>query len=67
MNKLLIIDRLEGDFDVVESGAGLINIPKADLPAKSREGDVLIIQVDDQATGKRKQKIEGLMNSLFKD
>jgi len=67
MNNLLIIDRFEGAFAVVETSKGMVNIPKADLPADCREGDVLTMQVDSQETGKRKKKIEGLMNSLFKD
>ena len=64
----LIIDRFEGDFAVCETEElNFIDIPKAALPSGAKEGDVLTISLDKEETESRKEKIEGLMNSLFKD
>lgn len=64
----LIIDRFEGDFAVCETEAlEFVNLPKAALPSGVKEGDVIAISIDKLETDKRKEKIEGLMNSLFKD
>ena len=64
---MLIIDRFEGDFAIVETSDGLVNIPKADLPYGVEEGDVLTIVIDSSAATARKEKIDKMMNSLFKD
>ncbi|MCH5317093.1 MAG: DUF3006 domain-containing protein [Eubacterium sp.] len=64
----LIIDRFEGDFAVCETeNLEFINLPKAALPSEAKEGDGISISIDNSETDKRKEKIEGLMNSLFKD
>ena len=63
---MLIIDRFEGDFAVVETKNGMINIPKTDLPASAKEGDILTIQLDATAAAGRKEKIDKMMNDLFK-
>ena len=64
----LIIDRFEGDFAVCETEElEFIDIPKAVLPGGAKEGDMLTISLDKEETESRKEKIEGLMNSLFKD
>ena len=66
--KTLIIDRFEGDFAVCETQElKFVNIPKAALPDEAKEGDVISISIDKSQTDKRKEKINGLMNSLFKD
>lgn len=66
--KKLIIDRFEGDFAVCETeNLSFIDIPKAVLPEEAKEGDVIAISIDKSETDKRKEKIAGLMNSLFKD
>ncbi len=63
-----IIDRLENGFAVVElENKEIINIPKSALPEGVREGDVICVSVDSRETQDRKEKIDGLMNSLFKD
>lgn len=66
--KTLIIDRIETDFAVCEIQEGsFANIPLKALPDGVREGDVINISVDDKETEKRKNNINKLMNSLFKD
>jgi hypothetical protein len=63
---MLIIDRFEGGFAVVETDNGIINIPKADIPSGAKEGDVLNIVIDSGETASRKKRLEEKMNSLFK-
>jgi hypothetical protein len=63
---MLIIDRFEGDFAVVETSDGFINIPRIDIPNNSGEGDVLIVSVDKNESDARKKRIDSMMNSLFK-
>jgi hypothetical protein len=62
---MLIIDRFEGDFAVVETDKGMINIPKADMPNGAKEGDVLSIAINSDETASRKKRIEDKMNRLF--
>jgi len=76
-----IIDRFEGDFAVVETDEGMVNIPVADLPDGAKEGDELVIatdgsvacgsvergtQDDGAEAAARKDKIDSMMNALFK-
>jgi hypothetical protein len=63
---VLIIDRFEGDFAVVETANGFVNIPRADVPTVAKEGDVLVLSLDKDETEARKERIDGMMNSLFK-
>ena len=64
---MLIIDRFEGEFAVVETSTGFINIPRSELPASAREGDVIELGVDEESTDARKERIESMMDQLFKD
>ena len=64
---MLIIDRFEGDFAVVESDMGMMNIPRSELPTDAKEGDVLRISIDADGTKSRKQRISGMMDKLFRD
>ena len=64
---MLIIDRFEGEFAVVETNNGLINIPRIDIPEAAQEGDVLVLGLEKSGTVARKESIESRMNKLFKD
>jgi hypothetical protein len=64
---MLTIDRFEGDYAIVETSKGAVNIPRADIPKAAREGDVLVLGVDKAETEKRRERIDGMMNPLFKD
>ena len=64
---MLIIDRFEGDFAVVETSKGFINISRIDIPVTASEGDILVLSLDESETEARKKRIEGMMNKLFKD
>ncbi len=66
--KTFIIDRFEGSFAVCETENGdFINIPAVVLPDNSKEGDVITVAKDIKQTESRKDRIGGLMNSLFND
>ena len=53
----LIIDRFEGDFAVVELPNGqMIDCPKVLLPDNAKEGSILNITVDEDATNEKLQK-----------
>lgn len=62
---MLVVDRFEGKYAVVETSSGMVSIPKTDLPQNLKEGDVLCVVVDETTTAQRKAKIKGLMDDLF--
>ena len=63
-----IIDRIENNTAVCEIGNGkTIDVILDALPEGVKEGDVINISVDTTETENRKEKIDKLMNSLFKD
>ena len=64
---MLIVDRFEGDFAVLETSDGMVNIPISDIPKGCKEGDVLTLTIDSGAANKRKKRIDGLINDLFSD
>lgn len=67
-NMKWIIDRIENDIAVCELPNGkTVDIDIGALPLGVKEGDVLTVSVDKSETGERKEKIDRLMNSLFKD
>ena len=63
---MLILDRVEGDFAIVETNRGMVNIPRSDLPAGAREGDILKFIIDTDATKARKKLFNCRLNRLFK-
>jgi len=65
---MLIIDRLESEFAVVEYESGkTFNLPRFLLPPEAKEGNVitLAITVDSSGTKERRKNIERLMDDLF--
>lgn len=64
----ITIDRFEGDFAVVELPDGkFADVPRVALPKEARESDIISINVDHDATEKRRKEIRELENNLFKD
>ncbi len=62
----IIIDRIEGDFAVVEAPDGnTYSLPK-NLFKNCREGDVFIIKKDINKAKSKKTQTESLMDELFK-
>jgi hypothetical protein len=64
---MLIIDRFEGEYAVVETSTGFVNIPRTELPPGALEGDVLELILDSKNAAARKERIDGMMDQLFKD
>jgi len=68
-NEMLIIDRFEENFAVVEDGEKIININRALIPKNAKEGDVLIFYnnayiIDETATKARREMILGKMRKV---
>ena len=64
----VIIDRFEEQYAVVELDNGdFVSVPRAVLPNLADEGDVITIEIDEEATNHRRKRIEGLMNTLFEE
>jgi len=68
---LLVVDRIEGKWAVVEYPAEntTFNMPLSLLPDEVREGDMvdLKFRVDKKATGKERKKINELLEGNMKD
>lgn len=64
---LLVVDRLEGEFAVLEYGGRTFTIPRRLLPGDAKEGDVLrlAITVDKGETTKRRRRVQELVDELF--
>lgn len=63
-----IIERIEEGIALCEINEKLIiEVPVTALPQGVKEGSVISLCVDSNETEKRKEKINSLMNSLFKD
>ncbi len=67
---MLIIDRFEGDYAIVEDGDKHIKIERNNLPLDAKESDVLILIdgkyiIDIKQTKKIKEEIIKLQNSLW--
>lgn len=62
-----IIDRLEGDYAVVEYYDKMLHLPRVFLPAEAREGDVLdlIILLDDGETSRMRAEIKRLAEDVW--
>lgn len=65
---MLVIDRFEGEYVLIEYNRRIFHMPKVLLPKGAREGDVIKIDitVDKEETEKRKQSAEELMDKLRK-
>ena len=64
----IIIDRFEGNIAVVELPNGkTIDCPKELLPENAKEGNIIKISIDEQATKEKLNKVTERMNRLFKD
>lgn len=65
---MLIIDRFEGDWAIVEmENRHTFNLPRFVLPPSSKAGDVISIQVsiDLELTKERTENSTRMLNNLF--
>lgn len=71
MKELYIIDRIEGDYIVIESPSGeMVNAEKNKIIGNFREGDCLILKnnyfiIDKEATEARQKEVENLMKGIW--
>lgn len=64
----IIVDRFENNIAVVELPNGtMINCPKELIPDNAKEGSVISIMIDNNATAVKLKKNTDRMNKLFKD
>lgn len=66
---MLVIDRFEGEYAIIEMNRRLFHVPKSLFPKGAKEGDVINIQiiVDKDETMKRKQAIGKMAGKYQKD
>ena len=71
MKELYIIDRIEGDYIVIESPSGeMMNVDKNEVKGNFGEGDCLILNnnyfiIDKESTEKRKKEVENFMKVML--
>jgi hypothetical protein len=64
---IVIIDRFEGEYAVVElEDKRTVNMPKELLPDGAKEGSVISITIDERETERCREKIEKYMKQLWK-
>lgn len=64
----IIVDRFENNIAVVELPNGtMINCPKELIPDNAKEGNIISIMIDSNATAAKLKKNTDRMNKLFKD
>ncbi len=66
---MLIIDRLEGSWAIIEYDDKTFKLPVSLLPQQAKEGDVIQMQItlDKKATKTLKQANQTLMDDIFID
>jgi len=63
----VIVDRIEGDFLIVEINEGnFVNMPKV-LAPNAKEGDVIVINIDESKRKMLLNNVNELVNNLFED
>ncbi len=60
---MFVLDRIEGNFAVIEHESSTFNVPVSLLPKGAREGDILRfrIEIDTSATATRREKMRSLL------
>ena len=66
----MTIDRFEGDYAVLETEEGMVNIHRAHLPSSAREGDVVTYSnggysVDREATDDLRAEVRSRLHKLL--
>ncbi len=58
---MIIIDRIEGEWAILEFSEKLVEVPLSLLPEGAKEGDSLVLspaESDNSATARRKETVE---------
>ncbi|MEW6546492.1 MAG: DUF3006 domain-containing protein [Bacillota bacterium] len=63
---LLVVDRFEGEWVVLEWKGRTFSVPRGLLPEGAREGDCLRwhLEVDGEATAARRRQVRNLLDQL---
>lgn len=62
------IDRFEGELALVElEDKEIIAIPKKVLPKEVEEGDIIVMEIDEKETEKKRARIEEKFRRLLKE
>jgi len=66
---MLVLDRFEGEYALIEMNKRIFHIPKSFIPKGAKEGDVVQIQitVDKDATAKLKESTGKKADDLLKN
>lgn len=69
---MIIIDRFEGNYAVLETDNGIMNVDRSCIPCEAREGDVLYqvregYCIDREATQARRAAMVSRFNRLRRD
>ena len=73
MKEVFIVDRIEGDYFVIETPEeDIINVEKYLVESGDKEGDCLVkkdghFRIDIEETKKRKEEISNLMKGMWAD
>jgi hypothetical protein len=69
INYMLIIDRIEEGWAIIEYERITFNIPLSLLPQDAKEGDVInmLVTVNESTTKSRSENIKALAKDLFVD
>lgn len=63
----VIVNRIEGDYLVLELPNGnILDVPKELIP-EAKEGDIITISIDKEKTNTRKKEMQELVDSVFED
>lgn len=67
----MVVDRIEGDYAVIENEGIMLDIPLSQLPCDIKEGDVLchcdgVYIIDNEAAAAAREKISARLGNLFK-
>lgn len=68
---MIIIDRFEMRFAILETDDGMVSVPREQLPPETKEGDILIpnnlgYEIDTSATKTRREKMIARTKKLWK-
>lgn len=61
----VIVNRIEGDYLVLELKNGnIVDVPSELIP-EAKEGDIITISINKEKTNKRKDEIQDLVDYIF--
>lgn len=64
---MMVIDRLEGEWAIIDDEGRFFHLPRRLLPREAREGDVVrvTVVVDPEQTEARRRHMQALVDKVF--